>query len=344
MLPRVREARPWPTAAVCTVGRVGARLHGRRAAISERLAAVSRRLVRALTIAVREYLADYCPQLAAAVSYHVLFSLFPVVIFLVALLGLVLQDEGLRKSLTDAILDALPLEASSRRTVEKAVDGLASPFSAVGLVGLFALLWSASGMMAAVRAGLNAAWNVPQRHPYVRGKLIDVLLVLSLGLLLLVSAGLTILGRVVDRTAERTDEPVVSGAVDIVLTWGTGVVAPVLVSFAVFTALYHLVPATRPPLRSVLPGAAVAAVAFQLAQVAFGVYVAYFGNYNLVYGSLGAVVGFLVLVYASAATLLFGAEVASAWPRAGPAPPGEEPVPLREQLRRAVRGLWKHDA
>ena len=74
--------------------------------------------VRALTRAVEDLFRDRCPQYAAAISYHVLFSLFPLTIVLVSIFGLVLQDDELRKDVIDELLDVLPVSESGQQDVE----------------------------------------------------------------------------------------------------------------------------------------------------------------------------------------------------------------------------------
>jgi membrane protein len=115
-------------------------------------------IVRTVTSAVRGYPVHSCSTIAAAISCHVLFSIFPLGVLLVSVLGLVLQDDHLRQEATDALVAALPLTQGADADLAKAIDGIAAPTSAVGLISLAGLLWSASGMMGSIRTGLNAAW------------------------------------------------------------------------------------------------------------------------------------------------------------------------------------------
>jgi uncharacterized BrkB/YihY/UPF0761 family membrane protein len=107
------------------------------------------------------------------------------------------------------------------------------------------------------------------------------------------------------------------------------------------------VPAAKVRLRDVWLGALVAAFLFEVTKVGFSIYLENFSNYDLVYGSLGAVAAFLFWVYLAANILLFGAEVASEYPRVlrgdyaevRPAPAR----PLRETVRARLRGLFVHE-
>ena len=78
----------------------------------------------------------------------------------VSIFGLVLQDDDLRESVTDGIIDRLPVDADGKEDVEAAIEAIATPASAAGLVSLVVFLWAASGMMGALRRGLDAAMGV----------------------------------------------------------------------------------------------------------------------------------------------------------------------------------------
>jgi membrane protein len=259
----------------------------------------------------------------------------------VAVLGLVLQDDEVKASVTSWLLDALPLSEGAQADVERAVDGIATPASAAGILSIGALAWAASGAMAALRKGLDLVWEPPRRRPPGRAKLFDLLLVLAAGLLALVSLGLTVVTEVVlDVRDLGAFESVVSAAGEL-----TRLALPFLLTFVTFVLLYSRVPAVRPPVRAVWPGALVAAIVFEGLKVGFAAYLASFSRYNLVYGSLGAVVAFLVFAYLAGTVFLLGAELAAAWPgsREPPVRPTEG-EPFVRQVRRVVRGLFFHDA
>jgi membrane protein len=279
-------------------------------------------IVRTVTSAVRGYSVHSCSTIAAAISYHVLFSIFPLAVLLVSVLGLVLQDDHLRKETTGALVDALPLTQGADADLAKALDGIAAPTSAVGLISLAGLLWSASGMMGSIRTGLNAAWGLSRGHAFLRGKLVEALMLTAVGLLVLLSVAATVFEQIVSRLGDRVPAIVrdlfsASSPTGAVVG---GVVALVL-SFLLFVAVYRFVPAVAPPLRRVVLAALFAAVGFELLKRGFAIYLAHFADYNVVYGSLGAVIAFLFFVYLAASVLLFGGEL-------GAASKGSEPGPV----------------
>jgi membrane protein len=284
--------------------------------------------------------------MAAAISYYVLFSVFPLLIFVVGIMGLVLQDSQVQQDVIDAVLDVVPLsETEGRDQVTEAVESMSGPGSGlVGLVGLLGMAWSGSVMFGVIRRSINTAYDLAADRPVVQQKLVDLAMVAGLGLFFVASVVATAF-LVIAR--ERSEDVGLFGdfAQDIGFLWdAASYVIPLVLSFVAFTALYWFVPATTVRLRDVWLGALVAAVAFEAMKIGFTIYLNNFSNYDLVYGSLGAVVAFLFWVYLSANTLLFGAELAAEYPRVrrGHYDTTEtKPArPLDERLREFVRGLF----
>ncbi len=299
---------------------------------------------------VEEFGEDRCTQMAASISYYVLFSVFPLAILVVAIAGLVLQNDALRADVVDGLLDVVPLsEDEGREDVEDLVSGVATGLSALGLLSVIGLAWSASGMMGAIRRALNEAWDTDYRRPFLRGKLIDLAMMLGVGALVSLSLATTIFLQVARRVSGDVSDalgPLGDGA-----TLGfevAAVLVPLSLSFAVFLVLYKVVPAVRTRFRHIWPGALVAAVLFEIVKNGFAFYLSNFGNYDAIYGSLGAVIAFLFFIYISANILLFGAEFASEWPRVihghydarSQQGPGG---PARQRLGAALKRLVVHE-
>ena len=274
-----------------------------------------RRLWQAGREAAAAYSHNLCPQLAAAIAYRVLFSLFPLAIFFVSIFGLLIQNDERRNEIVTWIVDNLLLSPEGSVRLDEAMSGLGEPLSAVGLVALLGVLWAASGMMGSMRVALTSIWGTERRRAW-RGKAFDLVLVLLAGVLLLVAFGLTLAVRVVERLGERIGSAV--GLESLGAT--TGDIAQAVVSlglvFATVLLLYRYVPPVRPRFAELWAPALLAAVAIGATQVGYGIYLSRFASYNLVYGSLAAAIGFLFLVYLCAALFLFGAQLAATWPGA----------------------------
>jgi len=295
---------------------------------------IVRKIVRAFPRAVEDLFTDRCPQYAASIAYHVLFSLVPLTIFFVSITGLVLQDEELKRKLQNELLEVLPISDAFGKDVSKSIEGLASPLSAFGLVSLVALLWGASGMMAALRVGLEAACKVERGRPAAHAKAVDFILVAITGLLVLIvvalSAFATFFSGVVDHAAEHVGINAAPSGIFLRDIFQ-------LVAFCVMAfLLYRYVPARRLRARDALAGAILTAVltwsATKILTIVFG----NFSRYNLIYGSLAGVMTFLFFVYVVSLILLLGAEFGYAWSQ----PEGPPGPPLRRQIVDLLRSLF----
>ena len=309
---------------------------------------LSRRLVRALPLAASTYGQMAGGQRAAAISYRVLFSLVPFVALLVSVLELVLP-EATQESVVSWLVGVASLPEELAQSVDAAVEDAGPPASVTGAVALAALIWGASGMMASVRSAFRAVWDSDADRPYLRGKLLDVVLV---------SRSrpprrrrLRALPRRPGGHAGEQRHRRESSAAESLATAGLGALAQVVgsltLAFLAFTLLYRVVPPVPTRIREVVPGAIVAAVGVHLASAGFSIYLDRFGGFDDVYGPLGAVLAFLLLVYVAAIVLLLGACVAAAWPETATEWQTEEAdeatVPLRGRLVRAARGLVVRD-
>src|SRR5438477_7115986 len=174
----------------------------------EPMSGVAKKLLRVLPNAVQRFFADQCPQQAAGIAYRVLFSIAPLAIVLVSIFGLVLQDDSIRHDVVNSIVDALPVSAAGRKDVENAITAIATPASAAGLVGLLVFVWAATGMMTAIRRGLESAMGVAESRPLARGKLVDVGLIVGAAVLVLFTAGITLLGNLVQRASASQGEAI----------------------------------------------------------------------------------------------------------------------------------------
>jgi membrane protein len=295
---------------------------------------VLRRLASVIPAAADGYFRHHSSQYAAGIAYRILFSLAPLAIVLVSVMGLVLQNTAVRNDVIDLIVEHLPFSESGAQNVEDAIVEIATPASAFGFVSLLVFVWAATGMMAAIRTGLENSLEVEQSRPAVRGKLVDVILIVGAAVLVLVIAGLSVLGDVVRRGVERLTSGAVGGLTELALQHGV----PLLLSTIVVLLLYRFVPARRIRLKEAVAGAFVTAVLLLAISLLSGLLYDKTTRLSIVYGSLTAALVFLYSVYLYACAVLFGAEVASAW--AKPQPETSEPV--WSQAKRAFTGLFVH--
>ena len=254
---------------------------------------------------------------------------------LVSVFGLVLQDEDLRQRVTDSIIDALAVDESGSTDVEQAIENIARPASAAGLVSLLVLFWAASGMMGAIRKGLERAMGVSEARPFARSKLVDLALVGSAAVLVLVSVGVGLASELGNELVARlsaalgTDGDVAEQAFALGL--------PLLLWTATALLLYRFVPAAGLRVSDALAGALVTALLVLGISLASSLLHAKTTEWSLIYGSLTSILVFLYSVYLYASALLFGAAVAAEWSRPREQQPRE---PLGVRIRRGALGLF----
>jgi len=292
---------------------------------------------------VQRYSADNCSHMAAAISYYVLFSIVPLLIFLVSIFGFVVRDDDIRQEVIDRVVNATPLEKEEgENLVRDTVKGVSRVSGALSTIAALGMMWSASAMVGAVRRALNVVWGGGGRRPPVQEKLIDLALVLGIGLLLGASIAGTTALHIVRQLSNDALGPLSTGTS---FFWSVlPLVLPGLLTFAVFLLLYRYVPNGGPSIRTVWPGAVLATILFELLKNGFATYTAHFNNYDLVYGSLGAIMLFLLWTYLASSVLLLGAELALEYGRLHRGEyaellsrPGESAV---AQLRHFLRGLF----
>src|SRR5258705_5833542 len=287
---------------------------------------VTKKVHRVVPDAVQRFFADHCPQQAAGIAYRVLFSIAPLAIVLVSIFGLVLQDDSVRHDVVNTIVDALPVSAAGRKDVEDAITGIATPASAAGLIGLFVFAWAATGMMTAIRRGLESAMGVAESRPPARGKLVDLGLIVGAALLVLVTVGINLLGNLVQRASGSLGEAIGLGAGT--LTSGLLHGARFFLSTSVVLLLYRFVPARGLRIRDGLAGAIVTALLFLLISLASGWISEKTARLSVVYGSFTAALVFLYSVYLYSSALRLCDQVSDGSSRAATAEGATHIYPL----------------
>jgi membrane protein len=254
----------------------------------------------------REFADDQCTDLAAALTYYSVLALFPALLALVSLLGLVGQQGK-----TDVFVEILAdMGAGSvAETIEGPLQQLSANSSAgLGVVvGVLGALWSASGYVGAFGRAMNRVYEVREGRPFY--KLRPLMMVITLAAVIL--AGLVAIGLVVSGPVARAIGDAI-GLGDTAVTVWSIVKWPVLLGLAalVVAILYYATPNVRQPkFRWISVGAAVAIVTWVVASALFGLYVSQFSNYNKTYGSLAGVIIFLLWLWITNLALLFGAEL-----------------------------------
>jgi membrane protein len=253
-----------------------------------------------------EFSADELTDWAAALTYYGILAIFPALIALVSILGLI------GTSATKPLLDNLGSFAPgpAHQILANALHGLTQSRSGAGIlfvVGLAGALWSASGYIGAFIRASNRIWDVEEGRPIWR--ILPLRLFITVLMLLLLAASavaVVVTGPLADRVGKLLG---IGGAAVTAWDIAKWPVLILVVSF-MFTILYYASPNVRHPgVRWLTPGGVLAVVMWMVVSAGFGVFVANFGSYNKTYGSLGAIIVFLVWLWLSNVAILLGAEL-----------------------------------
>jgi len=253
-----------------------------------------------------EFKEDNLTDWAAALTYYGIVSIFPALIALVSILGLIGQ------SATKPLLDNLGgfAPGPAHEILSNALHGLTqsrSPAGILFIVGLAGAIWSASGYIGAFIRASNVIWDVEEGRPIWRTIPLRVVVTIVMLVLLAASAfAVVVTGPLADRVGKLIG---IGGAA--VTAWDIAKwPVLILVVSLMFSVLYYASPNVRQPgFKWVTPGGILAVVVWILASAAFGLFVANFGSYNKTYGSLGAIVIFLVWLWLTNVAILLGAEL-----------------------------------
>ncbi|MEO5989636.1 MAG: YihY/virulence factor BrkB family protein [Candidatus Eisenbacteria bacterium] len=250
----------------------------------------------------------HCVQLAAAITYHVLFSFIPLITILLAVLGFILRDPTQRQIAVDRVLASLPLQSGT--LIDDSIRNISNQPGTLTVIGLLGLLWTASGLFGAVRVALDIAWNVKTGRGFIFDKLFDLGAVLGLGILLTASLVGTVMVHFAQTMSANQTGPLMTGPMQTLFTV-LGLAIPAVFSFVAFLLLYRYIPNVRHDMGDVWPGALVAMLLFEVGKHGFASYVSHFNSYQTLYGALGAVMLFMLWTHISAIIMLLGAELAA---------------------------------
>jgi membrane protein len=272
---------------------------------------------------------DRAGNLAALIAYYGFFSLFPLLLVMVAILGLVLRGNAhLRMSIINSTLAQFPIIGDQIRNNVRALSGTSA---GVGLgIGTFIALWAGLGVTQASQQALNDIWDVPirERPNFVQSRVRGLIMLAVLGTMVLASTFLSGLG-----TA--------TGSLGTLLRV-VGLLGSLVLNFGVFMVAYLVMINRDISWRTAFPGAAFAALAWSALQAIGTLFVSHtLKNTTQVYGFFGFVLGLLAWIYLGAQILLLGAEInvvraKRLWPRSLREEPPLDDADQRMLTRKAM--------
>ena len=255
-----------------------------------------------------EFSEDNLTDWAAALTYYAVLSIFPALLAMVAVVGLVGNPHTITKDLTNIVSSLGP--SSAAQTFKGPIQSLTKSSGTAGIlviVGIVSALWTASGYVGAFTRASNVIYEVEEGRSFIKLRPLQMFVTLVIVVLLaLVVVGLVLTGPVAQKVGSSIG--VGSSAVTIwdIAKWP---VLLLVVAFIVALLYYSAPNAKLRGLKSIFPGAVLAVVVWLVASAAFAFYVANFGSYDKTYGSLGAVIIFLIWMWITNVAVLLGAEI-----------------------------------
>jgi membrane protein len=252
---------------------------------------------------VSEFIDDELPTYASALAFQLFFSLFPFLLFLIALIG-VLDAQAIFDWLHQQAELVLPQAALG--LVDPVIAQLQTQQAGLFSIGILLALWTASAAVRSTMAAMNRAYGVVDGRPIWKLLPLSLLYTVAIAAALLLAAALMVLGpQAMNWLAMQVglEETVV-----LLWAWLRWPLA-ILMLVLVVAAVYYLAPDVEQEFRFITPGSLLAVAVWIAASLGFGYYAQNFADYNATYGSIGAIIVFLLYLYISSAVLLLGAEL-----------------------------------
>ncbi len=244
---------------------------------------------------------------AAQLAYSFFFSIFPLLLFLTSVVGVIARNNpSLRAGLVNALTSSMPGTASGliQQVVHQTTTGTGAGKLSFGIV--LALISASSGM-SAIMDTLNAAYNVKEGRSFVRYRSLALGLTIAIGILIVAAAIVILYGNsIVDLVANSIGLGSLAAMAWKILQW------PIAICFLVlsYALMYYYGPdVEQPKWHWITPGSVAGVFLSLVVSFAFRIYIHYFNSYNQTYGSLGAVMILLLWFYVMGLAILTGGEV-----------------------------------
>ena len=290
---------------------------------------VLRTLLSLLLETFQEWNRDNAPRLAAALAYYTAFSIAPLLIVIIGVVGAVFGEEAARGEIVGQIQGAVGPDAAQviQDLIQNANRAEGSLLATI--VGVVTLLLGATGVFAQLEGSLNTIWNIPPQQggvvAFLKNKLLSLGMILVVGFLLLISLVLTTavaaIGSMIDSTLPGLE--FLSQLLSFIVSFG--------ITTLLFASIYKFLPKAVIEWRDVLVGASITSLLFVIGQFALSLYLGS-TSATSVYGAAGSFVLLLLWVYYSAQIVMFGAEFTQVFARRY----GSRIVPAGTQVEAAI--------
>lgn len=246
-------------------------------------------------------------EAAAAIAYYAIFSLFPLLIFLIAFYSSVLQSNELQEQVLNYCDQFLP---SSRNIVSENIRQVIELRGTVGVLGMAALLWSATGVFAGISQNINQAWKDAQPRHFLHERVLALVMVAGLICFVVISLVATAAFNLSLKLAPVLGQEIFAG-MSVAGRWAVQL-TPFFGILTLFTLMYKFVPGTQVRWIEAGAGGLCGAVCWEGTKHIFTWFLGSdWNSYQLVYGSLGAVVALQLWVYICSIIILLGAHLSA---------------------------------
>ena len=253
---------------------------------------------------IQEMAADDATHLAAGVAYYAIFSLFPLLLGLLFIVGLVGTSEEVKQDFVGFVTDNLP---GSERFVEDTLEGVVRFRGVLGIGALIGLLWSASAVFGAISRAVNRAWDVHQDRPFYIAKPRQIGMALVVGILFLLSSSATYSIELLTEPASGIPgQQVFLELAFRAVSW--------LMTLSIFLLMYRFIPNCKTYWQYIWPGALVASVLLEIGKTIFLWYLNNLASYDQ-FGAMASVMILLLWIYVSSLIVILGAEISSEYGR-----------------------------
>jgi membrane protein len=264
-----------------------------------RLSRVSRR-------AISGFLQHEALQYAGSMAYFAVLSLFQLLVLGIVIGSYLLGEGEARAFVIEQVQAGTPLDPE---TVEGVIDSAIESRGAMTIIGFAFLLWSSLGIFSALSSGISRVFENAPPRPFLKDKLVGLLLIGLTGLLAIGSLVIGLVTGVVQEAASDLVAGVPGGGTAV---WLIGLLVPLVLIFVAFWIIYRVVPNRPVTWGEVLPGAIVAALLWTVLRFGFTWYATSVADYDSAFGPLATGVTLLVFLYFASVIVLLGAEFARA--------------------------------
>ncbi len=244
--------------------------------------------------------------ISASMAYYFFFTLFPLILSLIAIGSLFLETERAKAAVISAVSQVLPVLQSS---IAGSIDLVLAQRGAIGIVAALGFIYAASGLFGVLLAVVNRIWACPAVRPSYVQRLLAIALVLLLATIFFLFALATTAFEALSGI-HLGPASLISSSMALEYTV-ISLILSLIVTTASFLFLYWKLPATRVRFGDAWPAAVAAAFAWEAVRELYGWYLSRFTNYALVYGSFAAIIGLLAFFYLTGFVILLGAELSA---------------------------------